>query len=117
MRRDALIGVVALLGLTTSCAENRWGHRCRSDSECEDSNLLCSKASDTNVSGVCRYPGELRCGPNTIIDPDTLECVPDPDVPPEVTCGDGTVEEDGRCVLIEPDAAAPEPDAGVDSGV
>ncbi|MBA2543639.1 MAG: hypothetical protein H0V17_28615 [Deltaproteobacteria bacterium] len=62
---------------------------------CGDNSKECGEGtSDTNGDNICEPDGttDLICGDGTVLDPLTLECVPDPSV-----CGNGTVLINGVC--------------------
>lgn len=90
-----------LLALAPACATNRWGDICQTDGDCEDTELICRKANDDNLSGFCHYPDEVVCGPGTIMEQEgnSFVCVPDPESPPELVCGEGTTDQGGICTL------------------
>lgn len=96
--RALVLGLAVAAG--ASCAVNKWGDICQSNADCDDAELICKKVSEDNTSGFCHYPDEIACGLGTVLEEQGNEfaCVPDPESPPQVTCGDGTVEENGACV-------------------
>ncbi len=99
-----------LLGSVAGCEENHWGAMCTSDGDC-GGDLVCAKTGTEEnpaTSGLCRYPDGKRGGPGTVLR--GAECVPNPEIE-EVTCGDGTVEQNGRCVAAT-DAGPGDEDAG-----
>ena len=101
----ALAGMIALSSFSTGCGDEDeplqsfecGDHTVLHDGQCVAEAHDCDDDKVVTPRGECIEP-DLFCGPGAQYDAAAEACLSSADI----SCGEGTVEEDGRCVLADP---------------